>query len=182
MSIDIITNALEYYDKNTEKYENVISRIKYYKLIKNNSDLEHNKINFYDKNKELIFQSRYEVLGLYDPGSKTWIWAWSVPRFFKNQTYLSRKILNYGLDIIPEKDINFLKSELISSRFKISNDIQLDLHVSIASYISKSPLIYKLRYKHLALKEDLITVREDDDESQEFLTNYLYLLDFKEIK
>jgi hypothetical protein len=60
----------------------------------------------------------------------------------KNSTYLSRKLLNYGLDIDNEELIQ-LKSELITSRFKIKNTLQLDIHLALAGYLCKNPIIYK---------------------------------------
>lgn len=163
-SIDIVTNALEYYDKNNESYTNILSKIKYYKLILSDSDIEHNKIIFYDKNKQKLFESMYEMLGTYDNSTLTWIWAWSIPSFKKNITYISKKILNYGLDIPSSSENTFLKSELITSRFRISSMIQIDLHVSIASYISKKPLIYKLvRKKSSPNEDDIIKVVTLDD-------------------
>src|SRR5271170_2224863 len=107
-SVNIVTNALEYYDKNLEKNDKLFSKIKYYKLEFIDSDLEHSKIHFYDKYKNEIHESRYEIIGVYNNSSKAWIWAWSVPYFYRNATYISKKILNYGLDIPPKSDNKFL--------------------------------------------------------------------------
>ena len=63
----------------------------------------------------------------------------------KNTNYVSRKILEYGLDI-DYKDISFLKTELITSKFRITDNIQLELHLALASYLSKNPVIFKYAY------------------------------------
>ncbi len=177
-SINIVTNALEYYDKNTEYYDKILSKIKYYKLKIVESDLNHSSIIFYDKNKKKLFSSRYEIIGMYNKMSSTWVWAWSVPYFNKNATYISKKILNYGLDIPPKPENKFLKSELITSRFRISSTIQLDLHVSIASYISKNPMVYKLKYLPVFKAGELREVGDPDiKETSDYVLMYLFLLD-----
>jgi hypothetical protein len=186
-SINMITNALEYYDKNMEKYEKIISKFKYYKIIKEQSDLEHNKIIFYDKDKQKIFETAYEILGLYTNVSKTWVWAWTVPQFYKNSTILSKKILNYGLDIPPDTNNKFLKSELVTSRFRISNPIQLDIHVSVASYISKIPFIYNYfydptEYDSRDLNKIISKSSVEDVTKGKYASMYLFLLDYKNIK
>lgn len=192
--IDLITNSLEYTDKNNKKYEKLFSKFKKYRFVKNSSDIDHNKIIFYDKNEKEIFTSRYEIMGLYHNSSKSWTWAWSVPRYNKNQVYTSKKILNYGLNIPYEAHGSFLKSELITSRFKITNNLQIDIHSAIASYISKNPMIYKLTYSPAVTGEErkkmkdkkvqIYTIREDDDEfinNKEYVVNYLFLLDHDKI-
>jgi hypothetical protein len=65
-----------------------------------------------------------------------------VPYLSKNSTYTSRKILNYGLDLGPNQE--YLKSELITSRFRITNPIQLDIHTAISSYLSQIPTIFQI--------------------------------------
>ena len=60
--------------------------------------------------------------------------------YYNNTNYISRKILNYGLDL--DTNQNFLKTELVTSRFTVSNLLQLDIHVAIASYLTKIPNIY----------------------------------------
>ncbi len=180
-SINIITNSLEYYDKNKEKFDKTISKIKYYKLIRIESDLEHSKIVFFDKNKEKLFETRYEIIGLYNNTSHPWVWAWSVPIFEKNSTYISKKILKYGLDIPSSSENKFLKSELITSRFRISDPVQLDIHVSVASYISKNPMIYNFIYDPKLEYQDFIEAKKDVTEDENYVIMYLFLLDYKDV-
>lgn len=183
-SINIVTNSLEYYDKNMEKYDKIISKIKYWKVESVDSDLEHSKIIFYDKNKKEIFKTRYEIIGLYNDISNTWVWAWSIPFFRRNSTYISKKILNYGLDIPPDTENRFLKSELITSRFRVSDKIQLDLHVSIASYISKKPMIYNLIYRdtnEYLNQQDYYKVVDNIDEINNYVSMYIFLLDYEDL-
>ena len=139
-SKDLIINSLDFFDKNKEKYSKIISKIKYYSMIFNQNDMEHNTIIFYDKNKKELFRSSFEYMGIYYSISNTWVWSWAIPKATKNTTYLAKKIVNYGMDI-DYTDNSLLKTELITSRFKIENLIQLDIHIAIASYITKIPFI-----------------------------------------
>ena len=175
---DLITNSLYYFDSNYEKYNKLYNKFKYQSLEINDNDLEYNKINFYDKNQKKIFKSRYEVLGIYNSVANLWTWGWSVPRLKKNMINTIRKLLNYGLDLPPDQDDQFLKAELITSRFRISNEIQLDIHTAIASYISKKPMVYKL-----IINPDTVADNESNIQPiEKYPANnatvyYLYLLD-----
>jgi hypothetical protein len=184
-SINIVTNSLEYYDKNREKYDKITSAVKYYKLKKNTSDLDHNRIFFYDKDKKKIFETRYEIIGLYDNATQTWVWAWSVPSFEKNSTFISKKILNYGLDIPSKPENRFLKSELITSRFRISDKVQLDIHVSVASYISKNPMVFRMKRDPSQydqdVEQDLFEIKKELKDDNEYVMFYLFLLDHEKI-
>lgn len=140
---ELIKLSLSYYDINNEKNAGIYDKFKHFTIEKSNNDTEHGIIKFYDKDNKMIFQSKYEVLGFYDNLSHLWVWGWAIPTLNKNEVYLSRKILNYGLDLSLNDD-HFLKSELITSRFIISDPIQLNIHTSIASYLSKTPMIFQL--------------------------------------
>ncbi len=157
----IISQSLEYYDKNLVKNSDFFNNINYIKIIKNDV----NYLEFYDKNKELIKKTRYEILGVYNSSGKIWTWSWSIAVLAKNVVNTAKKIFNYGFDL----DINnaYLKNELITSRFKISNPIQLDIHVALGSYLSKKELIFKYRtYNDEIMKKTIIP---SDDNS--FLLN-----------
>lgn len=175
---DLITNSLFYLDTNYEKYIKLFKRFKFHKLEINDSDLDYNKINFYDENEKQIFKTRYEVIGIYTSSANIWTWGWSVPRLKKNMIYTIRKLLNYGLDLPPNQDEQFLKAELITSRFRITNEIQLEMHAAIASYVSKKPMIFKL-----IINPDIIPNPESDIQplvdhiSKNDIVYYLYLLD-----
>ena len=100
------------------------------------SELEDDKIYFYDNNNKLIIKSSFQIFGRYFSNNNLWIWAWAIPRFKKKWYHLSRYLLLHGLDLNPNDNFH-LKLELINSRFKISDQIQLDIHLAIASHISK---------------------------------------------
>jgi len=185
-SQDIILNSLNYYDKKREKYNKILSKIKYVSFKKTDSDMKHNTIIFYDKNKKQLFQSRYELVGAYNNYSNTWIWAWSMPQISKNLQYTSRKILNYGLDIIDDYDNNniFLKTELITSRFRISDPVQLDIHLSIAAYIAKIPIIFNLYYSPKRILEQFYEgfTKIKKPKKNDLFTKYsIFILDYGNI-
>ncbi len=182
-SKDIVLNSLDYLDRNNQKYKPFFEKIKYYSLVFNYGDMERNQIIFFDKEKKEIFKSNYEIIGIYNNKPTFWTWAWSITSFNKNEVYLSRKILNYGLDLDPNPENFFLKTELVTSRFRISDITQLDIHVSIASYISKMPLIYKFYFypPYKKTEDDIVPIKKQIDPEKEYQIYYLYLIDFDKL-
>lgn len=175
---NLVPDSLEYYDKNVEKYSHLFTNIKYIKFVGGATDMDFSYIYFYDDDRKEILHSRYENIGVYNNKSHTWTWAWSVPRFYKNTTHIARKIINYGMELNPES--NFLKTELITSRFRISNFIQLDMHIAIASYLSKKPIVYKF-YSYSSFRADVDGLFDitniPTNEKEEYTIYYLFLLD-----
>lgn len=195
-NISLVTTALEYYDTNNQRYLGMFDDVRYIKFIKAMTDMDHNVIIYFDKNRDEIFRSRYELIGEYHTNSNIWIWAWAMPYNKKNNTNIVRKIWNYGATLDPS--VKYLKTELITSRFRVADLIQLDIHVSIASYLSKNPLIYKhivyndqksnydaglfeIRRKKKSLQPE-IENQSSDNESPHYITYYMFLLDFKELE
>ena len=174
MNNTIVTDALEYYDKNNEKYREKFKNIRFTKFVENNNDMEHNVIIMYDNNKKELFRSRYEVIGLFNSTTNIWTWAWAIPSFRKNNTNIVRKIMNYGAELDPQT--RFLKMELITSRFRISNNVQLDIHASIASYLSKNPIIYN-HYTNIQLKNISGYTDVKKINSDNYTLYFLFLLD-----
>jgi hypothetical protein len=138
---EIITDSLEYYDGNNEKYVKLFENIKYFNKQDAHGDMERPTFTFYDKNKTPIFKTNYEIIGLYNSKSKFWSWSWSIPVLRKNLIQIAKKILIYGIDLDPQYGI--IKQELTNSRFEVLNEVQLDIHIALASYLSKQPLIFK---------------------------------------
>lgn len=178
IELSYVPVSLEYFDKNQEIYENAYDDIKYYKIVSDGY------IIFYDENKNEYTRSKYEIIGFFDNESKVWVWAWSVPHFNKNQTKIVRSIVNYGMELDP-KNSN-LKTELVTSRFIITNMIQLDMHVAIASYLARKPLIYKLilRKKTYFTNDIIFNVIKSYDElsNDDYIIYYVFLLDYENFK
>ncbi len=139
MNTELVQNSLEYYDVNREKYQKLVDKIKHIHFAHSDADSIHHTLKFYDKNKTELFRSAYEIIGTYMTNSKIWTWAWSVPTVSSSQTNIISKIFNYARQL-PTKEL-FLRTELLTSKFKISTRIQLDIHASIASYLSRQPFI-----------------------------------------
>jgi hypothetical protein len=198
--MDIINNALEYYDKCKIKYDKILSKIKYYKYISKNSDIEKSEIIFYDKNKEVIFKSPYEVVGNYYANESIWIWAWGILTYSKNRIYQSKKILLYGLDIDCNTENNgqsendyqnlFLKFELTTPRFKINNYIQLDIHIAICAYITKNPIIIPQLYyqdtngtpsNDIHKFKNINIYNIDNNNAKYYNLVFLFILDYEQV-
>lgn len=158
MSISIVKEALQFYDENNEKYKPIKKKIKYFKFADQiQHDIEGQRIAFLDKDKKEIFTSRIEILGKYYGSIYTWIWGWSLAGFGKSLTSIIRKVFLYGTDIDVANPANvILKNELVTSRFRIIDDIQIEIHCAIASYLAKKPFILML--KEFTLLPDEIAI------------------------
>ena len=187
-NISTIVNALDYYDKNCEKYNHMLKKIKYIRFIPSVSEMEYSFIILFDKNKNEVFRSRYEVIGLYNKSSKIWSWAWCIPRFKKNTTTIIRQLWNYGANL--DHELEFLKMEITTSRFRIADITQLDIHVAFASYLAKQPFVYKYYLYANNMKNELIDnntkygyyIVDNDDNNDDYVIYYLFLLDLKNIE
>jgi hypothetical protein len=144
----LIPVSLEYYDNNNQEYLEFKKKIVKTETINNDKDMEKSKIIFYDKNNKKLLESEYEIAGIFYKKYNTWIWGWALPNINKNLIMISRKLLNYALDIdLKQSDqFKFIKTELITSRSKITSQLQLDIYLSLISYLSKKKFIYKRRF------------------------------------
>ena len=144
----LIPLALEYYDNNNHEYFEFKNKIVKTETINNDKDMEKSKIIFYDKNEKRLLESEYEIAGIFYKKYNTWVWGWALPNINKNLIMISRKLLNYALDIdLKQTDqFKYIKTELITSRSKITNKLQLEIYLRLISYLSKKKFIYKKRY------------------------------------
>lgn len=173
----LVSDALEYYDLNKEKFEPFFKKVKSVRFEEGRTDADHYKIIFFDKDNNIIGKSRYENIGIYSQKGKIWTWAWSISIFAKNTINIIRKVLNYGFDI----DINkrFLKNELITSRFKISDKTQIDIHISIASYLSKQPAIFIIKKLPYSYENEI--AKDVDFNGEDGNYYFLFILDYSNI-
>lgn len=135
---NIIKNSLEYYDS---KYNNLIKKLKIEKnehVIKkdNNFDLKENIFIIKDINNNNKFTSNYEILCSWDEENKIITWSWALPNINKNKMYISKNLLNYGLDLNDDNLLE-LKNILINSKIKIENKISLNILMMIFLFLSK---------------------------------------------
>lgn len=181
MSINtLVSDALEYFDTNHEKYGLYFKNVKSIKFEEAMSDTDYYKIIFYDKNQNMMGKSRYENIGIYSQKGRVWTWAWSISTFAKNTINIIRKVLNYGIDIDNSK--KFLKNELITSRFEISNKIQIDIHIAIASYLSKQPAIFIIKKLPYSVDKNEIVNEVDFYTDSDDLYYFLFILDYQNLK
>jgi hypothetical protein len=178
----LVPDALAYYDKNFEKYGDLFKNIKYIKFQDVNDDINHNQIIMFDSDKNLLFSSGYEVIGVYTSRDQAWVWSWAISKFRKKTTSIARKIINYGMELDPES--KFLKTELTNSRFRISNKIQLEIHVAIASYLAKKPLIFNyvsfINFFNRD-KDGFIDITKKAKDDGEYSIYFMFIMDYESI-
>lgn len=179
MSINIISDALAFYDANNELYKKIKKKIKHVKReMMNPNDVENVKFTFYDADKNALFTSRIEILGKYYNTINTWIWGWCLPEIPKSLTSIIRKVFLYGTDIDRSGLANvMLRNELLTSRFRIEDEIQLEIHCAIASYLSKKPFILEWRNMKVAQGEEWSEINSDESDEKSNVTIYTFILD-----
>jgi len=137
---DFINKALLYFDK---QQQNMYINADIQFLPNNKILLE---LNNYPK-----LETNYEVLGLFDNNTNVWLWSWLIPYFNVELVKLSRELLNYGLKLDPSTNIDlhyYLKIQFLNSRITINNDIELDIHLAIISYLMKNKYSFIYPFKH----------------------------------
>ncbi|AYV77635.1 MAG: hypothetical protein Dasosvirus16_2 [Dasosvirus sp.] len=179
MSVEIVKDALEYYDFNNEKYKHLKKKMKYIeKVKKTHNGIEGREYVFYDRNKKEIFRSRVEILAKYYTTLNVWIWGWGLPNIPKSHATIIRKVFLYGTDIhVDERkmDAMMLKNELVTSRFKIVNDIQLDIHCALASYLAKKPFVFI--FKDLLDIEGIARIKGEFYKKETNVRYYMFIVD-----
>ena len=141
-----IKAAMEEHDIYQYKIINFLKKIEYLKINNINLNITP-RIKFYDINKNLLFESGYEILGKYNQKNSTWYWGWSILSINNNQNFISRNILNYSfkLNFDTQQEV-LLKSILLQSRHLIKNKMQLEILLAISSYLSKFQFIFKVPF------------------------------------
>jgi Family of unknown function (DUF6882) len=190
-----VTDALEKFDKNAETYDKMFKDVYTVKYAVNESEIDHDQIIFFDKDNNNIINANYEIAGTYYADKGTWIWPWSDPNYNKKLTVKSKNLLLYGLKLSPDQNYS-LKFELTNSRFLITDPIQIDIHLAIASELSKNPCVFKM-YVPLLTKdiEEKFLIQEserfedikmkakiDIDDIKKYKIVYFFLFNVKELQ
>ena len=139
----IIKNAIYYYDSNQDNIIKLLKKIYYFEIDRKKHFTQ--KIKLYDFNKNILLESSYEIAAIFNPNTSIWKWAWSIPNLDKQYTIISRKIFDYAINLDPINEF-LLRDKLITSDIKIFNELQFDIFMSLASYISRSPFILKIPF------------------------------------
>jgi hypothetical protein len=182
MSLNIVGDALKFYDENNEKYESLKKKIKYFKYaMLDQKDIDGVKIVFLDEDKKELFTSRVEIIGKYYNTINTWIWGWSIPNIDKSLTTIIRKVFLYGTDIDARNSANvMLKNELLTSRFIVSDTIQLDIHCAIASYLAKKPVIFIWK-EFIISPDEIVEVKGEFSKEDTGVMWYTFIVDAPDI-
>jgi len=152
---ELILNSFEYYDSQNYLYK---------KYLNQNGvlDGENSVINFGNE------KFKYELLGVFDNQTNVWIWSWMIPLIDNEKSNISKKLLNYGLNIFPNNDNEdaiYLKTQLLNSRFLIEDNFQLEIHLALASYLAKDN--FRFLYP---IKQYL------DNKKERYITKYFFIL------
>jgi len=151
--MNIIATALTNYDNSRIKYNEYYTGK--YEIVIHEDKIE--KRRFEIKLNDNIIKIGYcNILGIYFPENNTFVWGWSLPfrtekNSNKNETYLSRKILNYALDMqFSSRDplLYELRIELLTNKIKIEHPYQLEKLLAFALYITKTEMIYKSKNEY----------------------------------
>jgi hypothetical protein len=139
----LVDQALTYYDMKSIEYK------KYIDCDNISVNREDNTIKFVTVDQTIF---KYDILGIFDNTTNIWIWGWMVPEYYINETVIVKKLLNYGLKI-DRTDLSanklYLKTQLVNSRFLLEDEIQLDIHIALASYLIKDNIMFvysKIKY------------------------------------
>jgi len=174
-----IKTAIEENDIYEFKILNFLKKIEYIK-IHNNPNLTP-RIKFFDSNKNLLLDSAFENVGIYKQKNNTWLWAWSMNSINNNQNFISRNILSYSFKLKSDISSEFLlKSILLDSKYKINNNLQLDILLKLSSYLSKFHFILKLPVLPDINTNDYINYKKlfiDENINQCDIT-YLFIIDY----
>jgi len=171
---NLLRNSLNYKDKMEILYNKIIEKKSNlneynieYEIINKNNDLDIPIANFYSDVKDLkfkkniLFSAKIQAIGVYYSDDLKFQWSWSIPTFPKNWTYLSRKILRYGIDLDIKENVKsdknynivnlYIKSILSNSMILLDNEsfnVNIDLLESLILYITKSMRIMKRKKKN----------------------------------
>ena len=149
----IIKKSLDLFDYQNEEYQDFINSSNVTRNVtfkdeklkddelsinqksKEETEMEARNIIYFNEN----FSFNYEILGLYDIKTRVWAWSWSFPLLQKAFIYESRQLLNYALDkkiiTLEDQESLFIKTQLTNSRLSIPDSFQLDILLSLCSYL-----------------------------------------------
>jgi hypothetical protein len=180
---ELIYDSFKYYDSNMEKFENLFGNL-HFNFIYNELDYEHDKIVFINNKNENVCESRYEIIGYFYPQKKLWVWAWSTISGKKNALNVSRQLWIYGTKL--DNQNIFLKTLLTNSRFTVTNNKHLDVHLAISAYLTKTLFLAKI-YTRYGSKRDELTRHATsfnykyDNNNNNYRITYMKLIDHENI-
>ena len=140
-SENLIKNAIKYFDTKSERYSILNNEDFKINFPKNKrSDISEPKLSF-DLNK-IKYNGNFSLLGKITKynNKNLFRWGWC-DNDAKNLTYLTRKILFYGLDVTNDENID-LKQILLNSIIELGNILSMETLIAISMYITKADWWY----------------------------------------
>jgi len=180
--MEFIKRALNYYDERRHKINNFISSCTSFSLFGASHDMSLSKLVLTKSTSEYEFT--YEILSVFNNTNKIWTWAWAQPERYKNERKTSVKILNYGVDLdlfidpkSNEIDVerNFIKNYLITSKFAITSQLQLDIFVAISAYLAKEYIVLPITHSDKRNKQGYYTIYHDISKINEYRITYFLI-------
>ena len=173
----IFKNILENYDRNKLNIDKKLENYKYFKLKYNESLHDMYEITLYDNKKKEILNSKYQLLSVYIPNLKLWKWAWSLPLAVKKQSFVSKKILDYALNI-ENPNMLFVRDPLINSNIIIESELELDLLIGMSSYLTKQNFIKAFYFisESEGVYNNVKKIEESADKN-DYMIHYYILMD-----
>ena len=165
----LLKKSFNYYDKKNNIYKEFINDDA-------SLDFEKSEITFNKTNKKF----KYQMLGCFDNYTNIWFWSWMIPSIENSKTLISKKLLSYGLKINVlggDTDDLYLRTQLVNSRFHLNDNIQLEIHIALSSYIAKDNFIflYPIKYFMNKSKTKYVTyylcITEYSNQMKNIITN-----------
>jgi len=179
--MSILSVAIEYYDRNNELYENIKNKIAYIEGETNPGDIGTTSLIFYDIDKKILFRSKYGVIGIVYNIHRMWVWGWAHPNLTYEMVATIKNVLIHGISLTNNTaEYNIIKSELITSRFGISDDTQIEIHCAIASYFAHIPFVIKLN-QYIPQGGEQVTF-EPPTSTRNPVSTYIYIMDPPDVK
>jgi hypothetical protein len=141
---DLIINSLSYYDECFFRTYNLLDGYVFTEKIESDSSDGYGKIIFSKNGKTLEFF--YEIIFYCIDNINTLIWGWSLPYINGKLIQLSKRVLNYGLNMnIDDVLTQYLKFAISNSRIIVPKGKDRDILCGIFLYLTKSLYIYSLK-------------------------------------
>jgi hypothetical protein len=155
---NIVSLSLQYYDKQKARHALFYTNDHKVSYISSKSDLDFPRFEISSRDK-VVLKGFYNIMGCYFKDEKKWVWGWGINYTQKNDSYLSRKILLYGLDLVIDtsavlKDNSrdpynrlmldlMVKNDLTSKEIPIDHPTQLEQYLALGLYLTKGDMVYR---------------------------------------
>lgn len=148
---NIVSLSLNYYDQQKRKHAEWYKNDCHIELKDDGNDINLSSYTIF-KNNTPVNTGIYNILGVYFKEEKQWTWGWMVNHKRKIDTYLSRQILNYGLDISFDKSVKsnrdmlnmLVRNDLLNPYISIEHPVQLEHLLALGQYLTNSDMIYRI--------------------------------------